>query len=122
MAIELTTEAIEDSSSLLSFTWKDYDGTGIAATDITTATMTLINRDTAAVINSRSAVDVSSYFNESGEFSMTLAAADNPIVGTPDIGYEWHIATFVLAATVSTLTIERKVEFHIKVRDEKYVA
>ena len=123
MAIEFTTEAIEDSSCLLTFYWYDYAGDPVESANITTATMTLVDRDTEAVINSQSDTDVSSYFHAtSGLFSMVLAADDNPIVGTPDVGYEYHVATFTLEATQDSLSIERKVEFHIKVRDEKYIA
>ena len=122
MAIEFTTEAIEDSSAYLTFTWYAYDGNPILAANITTATMSLIDRLTEATINSRTDVDVSAYFHAtSGAFAFVLIAADNPIVGTPDVGHEWHVATFNLAATQGGLGITRKVEFHIKVRDEKYI-
>lgn len=106
----------EGSSCRISFTLQDYDGTAIADTNISAATFTLKNKDDGVVINSRSAVDVKSYFNGSGEFSMLLNATDNAIQETASTkAHETHVASFSITATVATAAFTLKEEIWINV-------
>lgn len=65
---------------------KDERGKALAAADLTTLTLTLIDKSTAQVINSRNAVSVlnanGGTINASGEFEFLLTADDNVIVDT----------------------------------------
>jgi len=95
MSTKISTTVNEGSSCRLSFTLTDFDD--VAVTVITTATMTLKDRDTGNTINERTDVDVSGDFDGSGNFSRVLTAADNVIVNT-DAKEEVHIATFEITS------------------------
>lgn len=115
MPIVPTTSVNEGSSCLISFILKDYDETAISKSSITTATMTLFDKDTQAVINTQEDIDVKDGFSaEGGTFIWELVAASNPIVDAAQ-GTETHIALFEIASTVGTYSISTTEEVYIKV-------
>lgn len=110
-------KVFEGNSCVLEFTLTDIDGvTGVGAGNIATATMKLTNKATAAVINSRTAVNVISYINGSGFFQMVLDPADNPIVDST-LTEEVHIALFTFTYTLSARTMTLKQEVYITVQN-----
>lgn len=93
----------ESSAAQYQTTLKDQTGTVIPASAISGLTLTLYDALTGTVVNSRSAQDVKNtnggtLHATSGLFTMTFAAADNPIV-TATEAEEHHVAVF--EATVS---------------------
>jgi len=112
------TRVNENSSCRLTFTLQDFDGTAVPSTNITTATMTLKNQDDGATINNREDVDVSSYFDTSGDFSMILSGADNPIVASSNV-IETHVATFTIDATAGSDSFDLVEEIWIQVNNLK---
>jgi len=115
MPITPTTKVNEGSSCRLTFTLTDYDGTGIAASAITTVTMTLKDKDAGTVINSREDIDVSSGFDVTGGgFTWELIAADNPIVDATK-SEEIHVATFTITSTAGSNAITLNEEVWITV-------
>ena len=106
MPIKSTTLVNEGSSPQVQFILTDFDGsTGVPNTDVSTATFTLKDLRTGAVINSRSAIDVTNGNNgathdANGNFSITLASADTEILSnSKSIEEEKHIALFIFTKT-----------------------
>ena len=114
MPIKPNIKVNEDSSCRLTFQLTDYDGTGIEPADLLTATMTLKDKETNTVINSRNAIDVSGYFSASGNFSFELVAADNAIQNS-DTHEETHVATFSFTSDVGGNSISLVEEIYITV-------
>jgi len=114
----------QDNSCQLKFQLVDYDGTtGVSVANIDTATLTLQDKDTAVVINSREDVDVKDQFDTEGWFRMILLAADNPILCDDEvIEEEVHVATIHVTATGAEGTIDYLQEFHITVTNLRKVA
>lgn len=88
----------EQNVVLLSGTLQDEDGAAIAASSISALTVTLYDRATDAIINSRDGQSIlnangGTLHATSGAWTLTLSASDNVIVGTPSVGRtETHIA------------------------------
>lgn len=119
-----TTSVNEGSTCKIEFTLEDYNGVAISVANISTAVFTLIDRRTGEVINSRTDVDVKSYFNTLGEFSYTLTADDNVIYNRnrkrkPE-PFEEHIFCITITAVVSSESISLKENITIKVADLTY--
>lgn len=79
MPLKITTRVNEGSSCKLEFTLTDYNGNGVSSANMSAATYTLKDTRTGDVINSRTDVNVLSYFDTSGNFSYILTASDNII-------------------------------------------
>ena len=81
---------------------KDENGATIANTDLTTFTLTLYNKDTGAIINSRDAQNVLNANNVTvdgaGAVAWTMQPADSPIIND-DLNWEDHVALFKLTWT-----------------------
>ena len=84
----------EDSTFRITGTFKDEAGVAIPAADLTTAKMWLFDH-LGAVINLRTAVNILNAgpgaIDSSGNLTLTLAPADNPIVGTGTETIERHL-------------------------------
>ena len=90
-------EVAEGTSCVLSFVVQDEDGVALADTDLTTLTVTLYNKATGAIINSRTDVDILNDNNGtvdgSGNGTWKALPADNPILATGR-SREEHVAYF----------------------------
>ena len=89
----------EGSSAVYTATIVDEDGTALAASGLTTLTLTLYDNVTQSIINSRTDQDVLNANNvtvsSGGVLVWTMQAADNNIIGrTPIDSYENHRALF----------------------------
>jgi hypothetical protein len=115
MAKRIADEVNEGESGYIEFQLVDANDTGVPDTNISTSVMTLWNRDTEAVINSLLAVDVSSKFDGSGNFSYLLVPADNVIVNADVNPHEIHIATITTVFTQGSDTLTHKENVEIKV-------
>jgi len=117
--VEIQTIANENSSCRLSFQLTDFDGTGVA---VTTATMTLKDYASGDIINERENIDVSSYFDDSGNFEMTFSGDDNPIIDSAsNPKYELHLAIFTITVVSGEVTYDFSESVMIKVENLKYV-
>jgi len=110
----------EGCSCRMEFQLQDPDGTGVSNSNISAATMTLRNVATSAVINSRTSVNVASYFDSGGNFSFVLGEADNVIIGT-GLKKEIHYATFDIDFTASGESHTLKFNFVITVVAEDFI-
>ena len=111
----------EESSFRLKFDITDDDGTKI--TTVNSMTMTIKDRRTGKVINSRDAIDVSAY-ETAGSFNFLLTADDNPIyseAGTmlSDTTEETHIITFVITAVSGSDTLQLTENVWLQVINEE---
>lgn len=130
MPLEITsTQVNEGSTCKIEFQLLDYNENGVAQTNITAATFTLKDRRTSSVINNRDGVnngsdDVISNFDSSGNFSLTLVAADNVICAANRnrrrVQFETHVFTIYVAATVDSEDIVIQESIEIKVADLRY--
>ena len=84
----------EDSTFQITGIFKDEGGVAIPAADLNTAKMWLYDH-LGAVINLRTAVDIKNAgpgaIDASGNLTLTLTPADNPIVGTGTEIVERHL-------------------------------
>lgn len=87
----------EGTSHNITATFKDMDGVAINKTSLSTLTLTLFERHTSTIINSRNATSVKDAnggtVDSDGTLTMRLEPADNAIVG--EATEEEHIARFV---------------------------
>jgi hypothetical protein len=96
MSQQTTEPYVVDEAGTLSITGtvRDHLGAAIPGTSLLTATYTLYDQATDAVINSRSNVDFKAQIDAQGAFVLTLIPADNPIT-TPGTlvrgGLERHV-------------------------------
>jgi hypothetical protein len=125
MPIIMTTTVNENSSCKLEFVVKDYSGTPIPVSSISSMVMSLYDKRTGSIINSRTAVNVKSYVDGSGQLSMILTGADNAIVdkrhNRNKIEFEMHLAVFTIAATVNVEAIALSESITIMVKNIMYV-
>jgi len=86
----LTGEYAEGATSVLSGTIEDETGVGFKPT---TVYMTLYNRETGAIINSRDRTDITADVSVGGVIARVLTAADN-VIAAPRAGKttETHVA------------------------------
>jgi hypothetical protein len=115
MSKTIADDVNEGESGYIEWDLKDGDGVGVANTAISSSIMTLWNRDSDAVINSRLNVDVASHFNGSGHFSFLLNPADNAIIDSDAEPHEIHIATIKTVFTQGSDTITHNENVYIKV-------
>ena len=99
---------LEGSSSKITMYIVDAADVPIAASDLTTATMTLYDRDTLTVINNRQDVDILNTgpgtIDSAGKVVISLVAADNAIIGVNRT--EDHVLTFSFLTGSSTARAE----------------
>lgn len=119
MPITFTTQVNEDSSCRVTFQLTDLDGTGVANTDITTAVMSLKDKNSSDTINSHATTSVTSSFDGSGNFSYVFDGDDNPIIDT-SLNSEIHIATITIDATVSGTQLDLVESFWIEVKNLRF--
>jgi hypothetical protein len=121
--IEVSGDVPQGNTCLLYFILYDYDGTTPVSVDnIITATMTLYDHSSGAVINSRTNVNVKGSFNQTGIFSHLLTADDNQIQAQNEkLTYEKHVAVLTVAATGATDAITFKREFWITIINQQHV-
>jgi hypothetical protein len=118
MPLNVATEVNEGSACQLSFTFQDFDGVAIQPD---TATMSLYVKDSTTVINSRSDLNVISYFT-AGVFEFKLTNADNAIIDTTGThSFEMHTAVFKLTATIDSMTVHFKETIDIKVLNLSHI-
>jgi len=100
MALSVTQRRVrERCTAKYTATIEDESGTALAAASLTTLTLTLYDRETGTIINSRSAQNVLNANNvtvsAAGVMVWSMQPADNAIVGSPAAGQpEIHIALF----------------------------
>src|SRR5262245_10271429 len=86
----------EKTTALYTATLKDELDAGIPVDSLATITLTLYDRATGTIINSRDHVDAKNLngvaIDSSGNLAWTMAPADNAIVGSYEL--EEHIALF----------------------------
>ena len=101
----------EDNSCEVEFQIVDGSETGIDVANIASAVYTLRNRLDKAVINSRTNVSFMSDIDSSGNVSISLLEADNPILSTSTkIKEEVHIMTVkVITSTSPVLTSNKEI-------------
>lgn len=121
--IKITQEVPQGNTCLLEFTLVDYDGeTPVSVDNITSATMTLLDKDSNEVINSREDVDVSGNVDTSGRFSRLLTAADNVILNADEkVDKETHVALITIQASGAEQPITFKREFWVTVLNQREV-
>lgn len=117
MPLKISTEVNQNSTCKLKFRLVDFDGVGIGASSITTATMSLYDRETKTVINNRTAVNVKPYFDGSGNFLFTLTNLDNALVNDAVRGPEIHLAIITVVCTVGAETVTLVETIEIKVNN-----
>lgn len=96
------------------FTLIDRDSQPVPLSAMTSLKMTLYDRATDGIINSREEVDIlnangGSFDATSGEGSFTFLAADNPIV-TAAKPFETHVALFEAVYAEGTKNWELRIE------------
>lgn len=81
----------ESGSAALSAVLRDEAGDPVPGSSLSGCTLTLFDRVTQAIINSRTASNVQGDVDEDGLLTVDLTPDDNPIVtsGRPE---EWHVA------------------------------
>lgn len=122
--INVEGDVYQDNTAILYFELTDYDHTTPVSVDaITTATLTLRDHVSKAIINNREDVDVKPNFDTEGHFEFLLDAADNPMV-TPGekLDHEYHYATIKLVAAGQTHAIILERDFRIKIINQEHVA
>ncbi len=87
----LAGEYKERSTSKITATLEDSDGTAIAQSSLTTLTLTLYDEFSGTIINSKDGANVLTSLDESGNLSLTLVPADMQIINTTRAD-EMHIA------------------------------
>ncbi len=102
----------------ISGTFRTETGVAIPLATLTTVTLTLVDRNTGTVINSRDAQNVKNAngctIDAAGNLTLTLTPSDNPVLGTLNDGAEEvHIGT--LQWTWSAGAKERTQEFEVRV-------
>lgn len=117
MPLKINSPVNQDSTCKLEFQLVDFDGVGIGASNITTATMSLYDRDSGAIINSRTNVNVKPFFDGSGNFSFTLTNLDNVLVNENSRGPEVHLAIFTITCTVGAEAVVLKETIEILVNN-----
>lgn len=122
--IKFVQEVPQGNTCLIEFTLTDYDGvTPVSVAAVTAATLTLLDKDTDAIINERSAVDVRTKLGTNGRFSMLLSADDNVIVNPDErVDEEVHVALITITAAGAEAPITFKREFWITVLNQREVA
>lgn len=94
----------------------DETGAGIAAINITSLTLTLVDDATGTIINSRSNQDVNNAngvtVDSSGNLVWTIGALDNAMVG--NLEYESHTATFKWGWAANTKTGYKEICLQVK--------
>jgi hypothetical protein len=93
----VTFAVVERTSSIYDFTLLDENQDPVPLSVLSSLTLTLYDRQTNTIINSRDAVSVlnvngGTYANTSGAGTFKFAPADHVIVGTGSV--ETHIALF----------------------------
>jgi len=91
----LSTHVSEKSTSLLSWVFKDHAGVAVSSANLTTVTVTLYDKATAAIINSRDGQSILNVnggtADTSGNGTLKLGPNDNVIV-TAARKQEVHVA------------------------------
>jgi hypothetical protein len=122
MAKTCATEVNEGSTAWLYYTLKDQNGIAVSVSNIGTATLSLYDRDSGDVINSRSSVNVKSCYNSSGHFEFKLTPADN-VIKNANVGpHEIHYAVIVTTIVQGGETDTHVETFIIKVLNQKYTS
>lgn len=104
----------QGSNSIVGFSagdLKDVNGTTVTSDLIESATLTLSDLQTQAVINGRQDVDVKTYLDSEGNFSFELLPADNVVVSEDsNVRFEYHVVTLKF---VSIAPDSRSLNFEI---------
>ncbi len=121
--VKITQKVPQGNTCLLEFTLVDYDGeTPVSVDNVTSATMTLLDKDTNTIINSREDVDVIGDIDTNGRFSRLLSAADNIIINTDErVDQEVHVALITVTASGPEADIVFKREFWVTVLNQREV-
>lgn len=84
MAVRFAQAVKERNVALLTATFRDETGAALPAASLASVTLTLYDRDTQAIINSRSNQSIlnanGGTVDANGLLTLTLATADNPIL------------------------------------------
>ena len=119
----------QDSTSTYTATLKDSLGVVIGVSSISAFTVTLTEKESASVINSRAGVDLrvggtwpavngmQAVIDASGNLKLHLSEVDNAITVTNAVGGEIHVITIYMTAIGSdarTLKRKREYEYHIE--------
>ena len=110
---------IEGTSMIYTATLQDASGTALPLASIDSLTLTLYDKATGTIINSRNAQDVLNtnqvtVHATSGLLTWTALPADMAIVGTPTAGVlETHVALFECVYS-TTKGLNHEVEIYVK--------
>ncbi len=110
----------EKCTAIYTATIEDENGAALAASSLTTLTLTLYDQASSAIINSRDAQDVLNAHNvvvsALGTLTWTMQPADNVIVGAdiPIGGVEAHIALFQWTWSAGAKTGKYEIQIDVK--------
>lgn len=103
--------------------FKDDAGDPIPAGSLTTLTLTLYDKSSGNIINSRNGTDVlnanGGTVDAAGNFEMLFTHLDNVIVGSPAIGeFETHVALFEWTYSAGSRHGKYELEIRVKQLDK----
>ena len=110
---------VEGNSMIYTATLKDAAGVALPLASVDSLTLTLYDKTTGTIINSRTAQDVLNtnqvtFHATSGLLTWTALPADMAIVGTPAAGVlETHVALFEIVYS-TTKGLNHEVEIYVK--------
>lgn len=112
----LTDQIAEKSIGIITALVTDENGIAISSANLTTLTLTLYEKATKAIVNTRSAQNVLNANNvtvdTSGNLTWNMQSADNAIIGAATI--ESHVALFEWTWSSGTKYGKYEIEYPIK--------
>jgi len=118
MGIQLfRTPVLEDTTKRYSGIIKDEEGNALPGSSLDTCTLTLYEKESGDIINSRDGVNIlnanGGTVDVSGNFAIVLGPGDNVLVR--DDNEEWHVALIQFTYTNAQGSQGGKEEVHFKV-------